>query len=760
MNRRQAVSKHYKMYKSDKRWVIAGIVSGSLMLAGGVTAQAADQSPTTAPTTHVMLEDETPATTKPTIGATVVTAETVDSEPALAEEDHVEVPAAATDIATTKPSEGASEVESVPTETGDETSLATAEPDAVADTETPATTKPTVGAAIIPTEPATAPTTPSTTTSSTTTAVVPTTKPAVIPVAPVMPVTVDPVTVTRPTTAVQPILPPDLVGVTPEMTVASLVQTELMKPATNKLTLTKETASIDLWMPNRRLQQVVLAALQELPGTGKTWSSVADITQEDMALLKKLIAVGKVNSYIDGKTPYSLVGLEYAINLETLMLGGSLNHNPGAYHGDIEDITPLANLQQLQVLDLQYNRIKDISPLAGLQNLQQVHLASNYIRDFSPLKGKLNLADGTTFSYTSQFILLYPLMVSDRDRQGHLQVACTLITGEVVQLAAASVVGEPLHFGLSASGPTYHAYFQGGQAQSDGQGGLYYTNLLDQKPGGTEIPDKPYITVEPLAENYFLTGKYQTIFNVVQPYVLSQDAASVTVHYVDEDGQPLKPAQTLKPGLVGETYTTEPLSIPGMVLQGTPENATGVYGTTPIEVLYVYADEEADAEGPQKPNPGPSQPGTGGGTTTPGTVDPESPATEGNGNGTQPGGQHPGTGGATVTGEGDEGDTVLPGLPGGSAGATVTGTGTGSHGNGQVSPLATITTGSYAHHSAETTPTDSEDTGDQGLSASVGATTLPQTDDERGSLAWGVALLVGLLSLTNFKRRSRDKENE
>lgn len=69
-----------------------------------------------------------------------------------------------------------------------------------------------------------------------------------------------------------------------------------------------------------------------------------------------------------------LAGLEHAINLERLYLGGH----------EIEDISPLADLD-LTELNLQGNRIRDISVLSGLTRLSKLHLGGNQIRNLTPV---------------------------------------------------------------------------------------------------------------------------------------------------------------------------------------------------------------------------------------------------------------------------------------------------------------------------------------------------------------------------------------
>ena len=53
----------------------------------------------------------------------------------------------------------------------------------------------------------------------------------------------------------------------------------------------------------------------------------------------------------------------------------------------ITDLTPLANLTQLQTLRLRHNYIVDISPLANLTKLKELDLVDNLILDISALQG-------------------------------------------------------------------------------------------------------------------------------------------------------------------------------------------------------------------------------------------------------------------------------------------------------------------------------------------------------------------------------------
>ena len=52
----------------------------------------------------------------------------------------------------------------------------------------------------------------------------------------------------------------------------------------------------------------------------------------------------------------------------------------------VDDLTPLASLGQLQILILNNNQITDLKPLSGLSNLKQLNLSNNKITDLTPLQ--------------------------------------------------------------------------------------------------------------------------------------------------------------------------------------------------------------------------------------------------------------------------------------------------------------------------------------------------------------------------------------
>ena len=149
------------------------------------------------------------------------------------------------------------------------------------------------------------------------------------------------------------------------------------------------TSAQDEWMPDLNLRQAVRVAL-ELP----------DDTPLTQLVMNQLIGLDAADSQIT-----DLTGLEHAINLTWLSLGGNEIRNLRPLAGlnqletlylwvnPISDISPLANLIQLRDLDLGGCEISDIMPLATLIQLRHLNLRYNSIKDITPLKNLTELLE-------------------------------------------------------------------------------------------------------------------------------------------------------------------------------------------------------------------------------------------------------------------------------------------------------------------------------------------------------------------------------
>ncbi|TGD19834.1 MucBP domain-containing protein [Levilactobacillus suantsaiihabitans] len=567
---------HYKMYKKGKTWVFAAIVTTTLALgvAGGQTAKA-----DTAPATDNQTADTGSQSATPAKAVTLTSATKNDTG------------------TTTPPAGTGADVETSATENKPQSDATTTKP--TTQPSTPATK--------------TAETTPAETTATETST---TTTPTKVEAAttPAAPVTKK--AVTRVTTAV-----------TPDMQIKAPTQKKMrhtarmLAPAAPKVAtaavttavtatspVTTADESIDQWMPNKTLQQAVLGTFQSpittgnqaVVDSGKTWNSVADITQADMGLLTyfSIPSMG-LSTYIDGKSSFSLEGLQYAVNLQTLNVSNNMNWAPYSFRGDVTDLTPLKDLQNLKWLELTANRVSDITPVTGLKNLKELYFAQNIVSDFS----SLNLAQYTDCRFIQQFVekkLVYIPKTGSyvMDNPVKAPQGVTFTTSTVlrlgVPLSAVASTGNPT--------PTVRIFWNGADAVTLAGNQLSFSGIKDQiMPGGTENPfDYLYPNLVQEDYSYFLVtlfdatvkGVADTQVMMVMPYLKADAAKDVTVNYVDEAGKALTDPDTLT-GFVGEAYTATPKELPGYVLTTTPANATGTFSDTAQTVTFVYKEATA-----------------------------------------------------------------------------------------------------------------------------------------------------------------------
>ena len=97
--------------------------------------------------------------------------------------------------------------------------------------------------------------------------------------------------------------------------------------------------------------------------------NISDLTP--LAELTQLEWLELVNNLISDLTP-----LQHLKGLEHLNLDANV----------IENVSPLAQLTRLELLYLENNNISDVSPLAGLTQLERLDLRNNSISDFSSLE--------------------------------------------------------------------------------------------------------------------------------------------------------------------------------------------------------------------------------------------------------------------------------------------------------------------------------------------------------------------------------------
>lgn len=368
--------------------------------------------------------------------------------------------------------------------------------------------------------------------------------------------------------------------------------------------------SIDEWMPNKTLQQWVLYALNNA-GVGKTWTSVDQITKEDMLYLTGKLSSQSMHgtTYIDGKSSFSLEGLQYATNLTELDLLNNVNSNPYMMRGDITDISPLSALTNLTWLQLGGNRISDITPIAGLKKVTYLVLGMNSIADFSSLN-PAQYTDG--LSIGQQFVELETVYVPKVDAS----------QGYYPEYTTVNPVKAPQGMTMSAKYPMAVALPVVSLTQSEVASTvkIFWTGgAMALSPDGTEITYKVAYNQEPwyakdtaeygvptnfgydqqvpgdylysMVANFTMSGYGDSlVVSLVTPYVTADAAQSITVNYVDEAGKALRDPDVLSDGLIGEPYTLTAPDIDGYTLTEMPANATGTYSDQPQTVTFVYKE--------------------------------------------------------------------------------------------------------------------------------------------------------------------------
>ncbi|MEF2968667.1 leucine-rich repeat domain-containing protein [Paenibacillus sp. M1] len=121
-------------------------------------------------------------------------------------------------------------------------------------------------------------------------------------------------------------------------------------------------------IPDKNLEQAIRIELNKPTGT---------ITEQDLASLTSLYPEDSEKKVV------SLTGLEYAVNMESLMLPGL----------GITSIEPLKNLRKVTFLALNGNQISEMEPLQEMKQLKQLIIDANNIEKLDALSGLTNLTD-------------------------------------------------------------------------------------------------------------------------------------------------------------------------------------------------------------------------------------------------------------------------------------------------------------------------------------------------------------------------------
>ena len=154
------------------------------------------------------------------------------------------------------------------------------------------------------------------------------------------------------------------------------VENEILKEGIVRLEhLLAVLTAVVVDIPDPNLRAAVETALSKTEGDS--------ITSSEMETLTRLEAQ---NANIS-----DLTGLEHAINLKALSLGGRDVDGRYVNSNSVSDLSPLAGLIHLESLDLWQNSVSDLSPIADLTYLTGLSLDGNNIADISALVDLTNL---------------------------------------------------------------------------------------------------------------------------------------------------------------------------------------------------------------------------------------------------------------------------------------------------------------------------------------------------------------------------------
>ncbi len=141
------------------------------------------------------------------------------------------------------------------------------------------------------------------------------------------------------------------------------------------------------------------AELERLIHSKLSKSDDEQITISDLASIQGLYIAGRLsvntaNEFLEGVNGQSqndaandtclvvsVDGLCYCVNLTELYINSK----------QISDISPIANLTNLETITFQFGQIQDIGPIANLQNLKNLNLSVNPVQDYTPIASLTNL---------------------------------------------------------------------------------------------------------------------------------------------------------------------------------------------------------------------------------------------------------------------------------------------------------------------------------------------------------------------------------
>ncbi|GEO66763.1 LPXTG cell wall anchor domain-containing protein [Levilactobacillus spicheri] len=200
---------------------------------------------------------------------------------------------------------------------------------------------------------------------------------------------------------------------------------------------------IDEWLPDSGLQYFIWQN-----NFASKYATIADFrnnfTKAELATVTNITSTEAMQATTpNGSVPTSyyyalmsmktLEGLQNATNLETLYLYPNPDVSQATLgsalkNGNLWDIRALSGLKNLTSVDITLFSVNDISALGNKDKLTHVGLAYNQVTDISPLATDKNLNIKTDAQLSNQHILLAPIHVSDKLASGNSTTADGTLT--------------------------------------------------------------------------------------------------------------------------------------------------------------------------------------------------------------------------------------------------------------------------------------------------------------------------------------------
>lgn len=320
---------------------------------------------------------------------------------------------------------------------------------------------------------------------------------------------------------------------------------------------------IDEWMPDSALQYFIWQN-----NFAKAYATFADFrnnfTKAELATVTNISSNQPMQSNNGSATQYflammsmaTLEGLQNATNLQTLYLYPNLEVSANTFpsplqSGNLWDIRALSNLQKLQDVSLTLFSVTDISALANKDQLTNVDLAYNQVSDISPLATDKNLNIANA-SLTNQHILLQPITVSTKLGAGQSTTA-----DETLAYVTPSFIVKD----LAASNLPVRGF--------DNAGGSLYPSLYPSSADAGNINDNTLSWYNLQVSNNGKYGSLSTTWSdpnstfagyIIQPYELAENVSdlNVNIQLLQADGQQLTLApSTLISGEVGSKVNVQ-----------------------------------------------------------------------------------------------------------------------------------------------------------------------------------------------------------